>query len=222
MNRTAHTPFQFYTRLTLTVLTGRSVATLGELLQGLRDVPESVIYQHTHQFLFSHHFLVPEPPNDFGHWVAYMLGEEDLGERLASVDVVRFKSLAELRNALIFTIEKSSARIDRDRRVPEGKEFHFLGALRFSIPTSHQAYTLAEFLDSLRKVAISSLYLHVFEARLRPPLGKNDFSLWFEQELHLSRLADAVALLDPYTQTLEGLRKKIIALVEEEMSHGAA
>jgi hypothetical protein len=222
MSTAAKMPFRFYTRLTLTVLTGRSASTLGELLQGLRDLPESVIYQHTHRYLFSHQFLVPEPPNDFGHWVAYMLGEEALGERLAAVDIVRFKSLADLRGALVSTIEKFSSKIDRDRRVPEGKEFHFMGALRFSIPTPYQACDLSEFLDSLRKVAISSLYLHVFEARLRPPLGKNDFSLWFDQELHLSQLAARVASLDPYMLTLEGLRTKIISFIEEELPRGTA
>lgn len=222
MNAEAKTSFHFFSRLTLTVLTGHNAATLGEFLQGLRVVPDSVIYQHTHRYVFEHQFLTPEPPNDFAHWVAYMVGNEALGERLAAVDTIRFGSLADLRSAFISVIEKYSSRSDLDRKVPEGKEFHFMGALRFSIPTPHGASNLAEFRDSLRRVAISSLYLHVYEARLRPPLGKNDFSLWFEQELRLPRLAAKVAALDPYTQTLEGLRTKIIGLIEEELPRGAA
>jgi len=222
MSVDAKVPFHFFSRLTLTFLTGRSAATLGEFLEGLRIVPDSVIYQHTHRYLFEHQFLTPEPPNDFAHWVAFMVGNEALGERLAAVDTVRFGSLADLRGAFISVIEKFSSRSDLDREVPEGKEFHFMGALRFSVPTPHRAGNLVEFRDSLRQVAISSLYLHIFEARLRPPLGKNDFSLWFEQELHLKRLAARVAALDPYTQTLEGLRAKIIGLIEEELSSGTA
>jgi hypothetical protein len=66
-------------------------------------------------------------------------------------------------------------------------------------------------------VTISSLYLHVFEARLRPPLGVNDFSLWFEKELGERALAGAMDRLDPYTQTMEGLRRRIAALVEKRL-----
>jgi len=94
--------------------------------------------------------------------------------------------------------------------------------VRFSVPTPHEARDLAEFRDQLKQVSISSLYLHIFEARLRPPLGVNDFSHWFETELDLPRLAKKVSSLDPYTQTLEGLRSRIVRLVEEELSYGPA
>ncbi|MGZ7046584.1 MAG: DUF5752 family protein, partial [Candidatus Aminicenantales bacterium] len=74
-----------------------------------------------------------------------------------------------------------------------------------------------EFLDGLNSVSISRLYLHIFEARLRPPLGVNDFSLWFEKELGEKDLATSVDHLDPYTQTMEGLRRRIAGLVEERL-----
>jgi len=138
------------------------------------------------------------------------------------VDTIRFNTLSDLRTALIEAIEKNSSRDTLDRKVPEGKDFHFMSAVRFSVPTEHRASTLSEFRDGLKRVAISSLYLHVFEARLRPPLGRNDFSLWFEKELKLPALAEKVAALDPYTQTLEGLRMKILHLVDEELSHAEA
>ncbi len=222
MNPVAQTPFRFCTRLSLTLLTGRKAASLGELVEGLKAVPDSVVYQHTHRYLYQHQFLVPEPPNDFAYWATHMLGNEELGEQLAAVDTVRFNTLAALRNALLAVLEKQVASSERARRVPEGKEFHFMGAVRFSIPTPHVARNLTEFHDQLKVVGISSLYLHVFEARLRPPLGLNDFSNWFQTELNLPRLAKKVSSLDPYTQTLEGLRSKIVRLVEEELAHAPA
>ena len=222
MNPKAKTPFHFYSRLTLTLMTGRKAATLGELVEGLKTVSDSVVYQHTHRYLYQHQFLVPEPPNDFAYWIAYMLGNEELGERLAAVDTIRFNTMAELRNALLTVLEKHTTKNERDRRAPEGKEFHFMGAVRFSIPTQREAHDLAEFCDHLKQVSISSLYLHIFEARLRPPLGINDFSNWFETDLGLPALAKKVSSLDPYTQTLEGLRMKITGLVEKELSHGTA
>jgi hypothetical protein len=220
----AREPFRFFSRLSLTVLTGAKAKDLGELLENLKTVPESVIYHHTHQFLQQHQYLAPEPPNDFAYWATHMLQDEKLGERLAAIDTIRFSSLNDLRQALVSAVESHLEKHKNLRQVPDGKEFHFMSAIRFSVPTPHQAHDLAEFADRLKKVSLSSLYLHVFEARLRPPLGINDFSNWFEKELGEKALAQKVAGLDPYSQTLEGLRSKMIGLIEkrlQELSHAA-
>jgi hypothetical protein len=213
----AKEPFRFCSRLTLSLLTGQKAGNLEELLDHLRRAPDMVIYQHTHRFLQQHQALVPEPPNDFAYWVTHTLLDEDLGERLAAVDTVRAGSLGALRDDLAATIERALRGPRQHLQAPAGKEFYFMRTVRFSLPTDHYASDLREFLDSLGKVSIFSLYLHVFEARLRPPLGVNDFSLWFERELGEVALARAVDRLDPYTQTMEGLRRKIAGLVEERV-----
>jgi len=221
----AKEPFRFFTRLNLTLMTGVQARDLRELVAGLREAPEAVVYQHTHRFLQQHQHLVPEPPNDFAYWVSNILQEERLGERLAAIDTVRFTSLQQLRDALVEAIEKHLKRHPGGRSVPEGREFHFMRTVRFSVPTPHEAWDLREFGECLRQVSISSLYLHVFEARLRPPLGINDFSLWFEAQLGEKDLAKRVARLDPYTQTLEGLRARVLAMVNkrvEELSRASS
>lgn len=218
-------PFRFFTLLSLTVMTGIKAGDLQEFLEHLQTVPESVIYHHTHRFLQAHQYLVPEPPNDFAYWVTHMIQDEKLGERLAAIDTVRFHSLEDLRQALVAAIEEYLSTVGSLRRVPEGKEFHFMKAVRFSMPTSYVAYDLAEFAECLTRLSISSLYFHVFEARLRPPLGVNDFSHWFETQLGETELARQVERMDPYTQTLEGLRSKILGLVQKRLerpSHATA
>lgn len=218
-------PFRFSTLLSLTVMTGIKAGDLQEFLEHLQTVPESVIYHHTHRFLQAHQYLIPEPPNDFAYWVTHMIQDEKLGERLAAIDTVRFHSLEDLRQALVSTIEEYLPNVGSPRRVPEGKEFYFMKAVKFSMPTSYVAYDLAEFAGCLRRLSISSLYFHVFEARLRPPLGVNDFSYWFETQLGETELAKQVERMDPYTQTLEGLRSKILGLVQkslERSSHATA
>jgi hypothetical protein len=212
--RRAETPFRFYSRLTLTVLTGLKARNLGELLKHLRQASDMVVYQHTHRFLHQHQHLIPEPPNDFAFWVTHSLRDEELGERLAAIDTVRFASLGALRDALAATISQALDGTRLQLEVPRDKEFHFMRAVRYSLPTDIEASDLREFLTGLKRVSISSLYLHVFEARLRPPLGVNDFSLWFERELGEKDLAAAVDRLDPYTRTLEGLRSRIASLIE--------
>ncbi|MDD5628215.1 MAG: DUF5752 family protein [Elusimicrobia bacterium] len=214
-------PFRFCSRLSLTVLTGAKAADLRELLEHLRAVPESVIYHHTHRFLQQHQHLVPEPPNDFAYWVTEILNDEEFGERLAAIDTVRFNSLEELRQALIASIEERLRNGCDSRPVPTGKEFHFMRAIRFSLLTEHEAWDLKGFSEGLRKVSISSLYLHIFEARLRPPLGINDFSYWFKTQLGETRLSEQVANLDPYTHTLEGLRGRILGFIDWRLKEGS-
>src|SRR4030042_1689355 len=62
-------PFKFYTRLHLKELTGKKARNLPELLETLKEMPDSVVYYHTHHFLEEYQFLTPEPANDFALWV---------------------------------------------------------------------------------------------------------------------------------------------------------
>jgi hypothetical protein len=215
----AQEPFRFFTRLNLTELTGLKARNLAQLLELLREVPGSSIYHHTHRFLQQHQYHSPEPPNDFAYWVTENLGEDVLGERLASIDIVQFSEIRRLRERIIEEIEvylreEPSAQL---RFAREGQEFHFMKSLSFFIPTPHVAYDLAEFAEVLKKITIDSIYFHIFEARLRVGKGMNDFSNWFSASLDEKDLAADIARLDPYTQTLEDLRQRIIGLIESRI-----
>jgi hypothetical protein len=94
-------PFYFFSELHLVRLLGVKAKNPSELLEHIKQVPPSAIYYHTHRFLQQHHYLSPEPPNDFAYWVTNILGLEALGESLASVDIVRFATIDELRNEFI-------------------------------------------------------------------------------------------------------------------------
>lgn len=221
MTDPVHGPFRFYTRLTLTTLTGRKARDAKELLDGLRSVSDDVIYRHTHRFIREHQFLTPEPANDFAYWATSLLGDEELGERLSYVDILRHGSLADLRTALATAVNEHLDRRGPGRPADEGKEFFFLGAVRFSIPTTYVAGDLAQFAEALRKVSLSSLFLHVYEARLRPGQRVNDFSRWFQDALGRHALAEKITRLDPYSRTLEDLRAQILQFIDEEVSLGA-
>jgi hypothetical protein len=216
--RQAQNPFQFFTQTSLVELTGRRARDIYELLEHLKIVPVSVIYYHTHHFLKQNQFLSPEPPNDIAYWVTEVLQENRLGEQLAAIDTVRFSSLQALREALIATIEHYLARGPSRRTAPEGEEFHLRKTRNFVFAIPYQARTLEEFSEALQKVSLNSLYHHIFAARLRLEKGINDFSYWLETELGEKVLAKAIARLDPYTHTLEGLRQKILRLVAARLS----
>ncbi len=211
------TPFRFYTRLNLTELLGRKAADLKEFLEGLKSVPGSSIYYHTHRFLQQHHFLSPEPPNDFAYWVSMSLKEERLGEKLAAVDIVRFGGIAPLRESFISIIEEHIKHHPAERRAPDGEEFHFMKSVTFVVPTPHVVDNLRDFYETLGMVSIHSVYFHIFEARLRLEKGDNDFSFWLGTQLGEKEIAAAVAKMDPYTRTLENLRQRIRSLIKDKI-----
>jgi hypothetical protein len=205
-------PFYFCTKFTQVELLGKSAKNLAELLEKIKEVPGSSIYYHTHRFLQQHHYLSPEPPNDFAYWITNILQENILGEKIASVDIIQFRTIRELRMKFIKLIESYLAKKRQLRSCPEGAEFYFMSCRTFILPIPYTAHTLREFCKILKKISVDSLYFHIFEARLRLEKGDNDFSLWLRDTGEI-KIAEEISKLDPYTYTLEGLRKKIISLV---------
>jgi len=215
----AEQPFKFYTRLHLSELTGLRASTLGQLLSLIKKVPGACIYHHTHRFLQQHQYLSPEPPNDFAYWVSEVLGDDELGEKLASIDTVQFSTIRSLREVITARIEdhmkdNPASNLEFAR---QGEEFHFIKSISFVLPTNYVACDLKEFSDILKKITIDSIYYHIFESRLRLETGRNDFSSWIETSVGNKKLADDIAKLDPYTRTLENLRKTLIKNIEKNI-----
>jgi len=210
--------FQFRTKLDLTLLLGRNARNAAELHAGLLEIPAMSVYFHTHRFLQQHHYLSPEPPNDFAYWVTNVLNDDVLGERLASIDIMQYGAIEDIRQRFLTLLEEYLRSAGRRIDAPRGEEFHFMSCQTFAFPTRHAASTLAEFKDILKTVSINVIYYHMFDARLRPELGSNVFSLWI-RDLGYPDLAQAVQALDPYSHTLEGLRNAIIRLIEAHGSH---
>ena len=209
--------FYFNTKLDQTLLLGVKAKSVAELLEGIATVPEACIYYHTHRYLQQHHFLSPEPPNDFSYWIQDVINEQELGEMMSSVDIVQFHSLSDLRLKLVEVLEAHLQKKKKVRLAPEGQDFYFMACQTFVLQTPHVAHNLREFTSVLERISINSLYYHIFDAKLRLEKDENDFSRWF-RDLGKPKLADEVVRLDPYTHTLDGLRSKIIALVEKHVN----
>jgi len=210
------TSFHFYTRITQVELLGRKARNIKDLLSGLEKVPSASIYHHTHRFLEQHRHFSPEHPNDFSYWVTTSLGLKALGEKISSVDIFQFKDIEDLRGRFIDILRDYLKEKPPLRRCLEKEEFRFMSSKIFILPTPFVAKNLKEFLQCLERVTIHSLYFHIFEARMRLKKHDNDFSYWL-RDLGFNSLADRISKLDPYTITYEGLRKKIINLVKDEI-----
>ncbi len=213
----AKEPFRFFDRAHLKELTGYKAKNLRELANILKNAPPPVVYYHTHQFLEEQPYFAPEPANDFAVWVTDTLGNELLGEKLASVDAFELLTPEALRTKLVGIIEENlSACLDTRESLPGG-EFHFMKSVSVILPTQYEAHDLREFLETLRKISLSSLHLHIFEPRLRLGEATNDFSIWLENSLDEKELADKIARFDPYSYTLEVTRSRLIQLLEKHI-----
>jgi Family of unknown function (DUF5752) len=209
--------FRFCSHAILTLLTGKRARDLAQLVENLRSVPGSVIYHHTHHYLEQHQHLSPEPPNDFAYWITNVLLEQRLGEELAAIDVLRFSTIHDLRGALVETIQRYLDSAENVRVAPPGQEFHFMRSVSFVLPTDIRATNLVEFRDALAHISLSSIAYHMFDARLRLAQADNDFSRWIETTLGERELAEALRNVDPYTHTEEGLRQRMIVLVNRQL-----
>lgn len=148
-----------------------------------------------------------------------MLSEDELAERLESIDTIQFTTIHNLREKIINTIENYIKKnpVSEKKFARKGEEFHFLKSISFVLPTNYIANDLQEFVEILKKITIDSIYFHIFEARLRLEKMTNDFSYWIETAIGDKELASKISFLDPYTLTLEDLRKTIIRLVERKL-----
>jgi len=216
----AKTPFRFSTRLHLSELTGLKAANIMELLDHIKTVSGSCIYHHTHRFLQQHQYLSPEPPNDFAYWVDNMLGESVLGENLASIDVISYPNIRSLRDKIVSVIEEyiSFNPEVKLKFAAKADEFHFIKSVSFVVCTPYEANNLWDFIEILEKITINSIYYHVFESRLRLEKETSDFSNWIENSIADKELADKISKIDPYTYTLEDLRRIIIEIIKKRIS----
>jgi hypothetical protein len=212
--RRAANPFEFKSAAHLLFIEKEQACNIGELAKALRSCPEESIFQHTFRTLQEHHFIKEGFSNDFAHWAYVELGEVGLGERLASLDVREFTSLATLRNRLTEIVEDYGENNPNSKMHQAVTPFYFCSSRTIVLPPQREASTLPEFIEGLKAVSLHSVQYHFIEARLRRKLESNDFSIWLRRDLGVSREADLLDQIDIYTSTLEGVRRKIVQTLQ--------
>lgn len=222
VTRRASKPFYFNSESHLTRIGRERATNLAELLQGLKSCPDASIFYHTFQTLREHHYIRGGFSNDFAQWTFAACNEAGLAERLAAVDVRDFTSIQEIRDRIVKTVESYLKANPASGARPAFEPFYFCASETVVTPTPFVANTLAEFAEALQQVSLHSIHHHFITARLRPPLTRNDFSVWLEEELGLATLAGRLNRMDIYTSTLNDMRQKILHLVRQEIKRSAA
>lgn len=208
-------PFYFFTQLHLVKLLGIKAKNPVELLELLKKVPTSSVYYHTHVFLQKQQFLAS---SDFAYWISNVLNLKELGEEFASVDTINFKNIEELRKEFIKILTDYISKGKYIAECLEGQEFYFMDCVTFVLSTPYVANNLEEFNETLSKISTNSLYFHMFESRMRLGKDENDFAVWLKS-IGEKKLAEEISKLDPYAITLDGLRRRIIALIKKYGKH---
>ncbi|HUI43120.1 MAG TPA: DUF5752 family protein [Terriglobia bacterium] len=213
----ADRPFQFVTASYLTRIRNQTATNLKELGESLEKCSDESIFYHTFHTLGRHHFLTEGFSNDFAHWVLAATNQAELAEELAGLDIRDYVSLAVLREDLRRLVISYCDRFPALGGLAAFEPFHFCESIEVSVPLGREAWTLEEFRDGLANLARAALHFHFISSRLRLRLRTNDFSLWLSGSLGLTELAQRVNRVDIYTNTLDGVRDRLLAQIGPEL-----
>lgn len=210
-------PFEFKAVSYLTRIGNWSASTLQELLAGLDQCSDASVFYHTFQTLHQHHFLTVGFSNDFAQWVLASLNRPSLAEQLAALDIRDYVSIPEVRRDLRRLLAEDCAGNPSQAEQRGFEIFYFCESVEVTVPLGIESRTLAEFRQGLAALGHASLYYHFISSRLRTHLNMNEFSSWFREDLGLDDLASRANRIDIYTNTLDSVKKQLLALLDQEI-----
>jgi hypothetical protein len=201
---------------TLTILAvGLASQTLRELRDHVALAPPASLAHHFHGSLLSPGFDDPEHRNDFALWARRQLHDAVLAERLGVLDALDFQDYEQLRQELLDVLDDRLAECDAVPQAPRGHEFHFLGSQLIVFDTGITFDTPAALARAARGFTAGSIFYHCIEARRRPPLRQDDFSVW------LTTWGEATApavrrltAIDPTFWSLSELRDRVAVCLD--------
>ncbi|MFP4086827.1 MAG: DUF5752 family protein [Desulfobacteraceae bacterium] len=210
-----NTVFQFSSSASLEMLTGRKAFDIDGLLHLIKTCSESSIFYHTFSAFMKMREVQLPYNSDFAFWAYQSFHETALAEKLMVIDFSEHNNVKRLRNRLSAIIEEH-VRHNPDCRKKVGDDpFYLYDVMRVVYLTDKFAYDLPSFRDAIASISIYSLYYHYIESRLHTKLEWDDFSAWIEESLGMSELARNIRKIDINVYTLEGLRSRIIQLIDE-------
>lgn len=214
LEREGKAPFHFQSAVHILRVEPHRSGNLSEFLNTLKVCSQESIFQHTFRTLQEHHFLQEGYSNDFAHWALVACKEPELAERLSALDVREFTTLAGLRTRLVQIVDEHLVSNPSAATRRASEPFYFCSSGTVVLPTTVVARNLPEFTEAIARISVHSVHYHFIEARLRLRLNSNDFSVWLDREIGPNRAADLINDIDFYTLTLQGVRNRILRILE--------
>jgi Family of unknown function (DUF5752) len=194
---------------------------LRELRMRISSCSDSVLFHHFCETLLRPTFDNPDYRNDFAVWAKLYLGDRVLAERLGIIDPYSMSTIEELRSAVLEILEDRLSEVSDIPSVSRGDEFFFLEAATVTFDTGDRINHPRELAAAVRGMTNGSIYYHFIEARRRLAGGKDDFSVWLQEEPAKNRkLIDALESLDFYFYSLAELRRQIVQAVSAGKGKG--
>lgn len=207
--------FQFSSSASLGKLTGRRAHNLEELLTIIKACPDSSIFFHTFSTFRKMREVQVPFNNDFALWISQNLAEEALAEKLTAIELAEHNTIESLKDRIIAIIENHKKENPLVFQRIAAKPFYLCDAVRMVYLTDRFAYNLQSLREELNSISVDSIYFHFIESRLHTQLETDDFSRWIEESLNMPDLAARIRNIDIHIYTLEGLRKRLIELIDK-------
>ncbi len=210
-------PFHFVGCVELREMLGRKAGDVEQLMRGIEEVPADSIYYHTHSYFLRNEAGPTLFPSDFATWAAVSVRDRILSERLGLIDPFEFRDLEALRTEIVSTIDDHLKSLWNVPRVMHGDPFEFVSSHILEVDLGLSATSLGEFRSLLASVDRSVLFNHICEAKIRKGRQGGDFVIWVGSEdgLNLPELARQLAAIQPIGLTLEGIRARMLAIVDQ-------
>jgi hypothetical protein len=220
IDRYANQPFRFSSCMELREVLGKRAMDEHRLLELIEEAPADCIYYHTHSYYLRHAYTQQLYSNDFATWLVLYAQDRVLGERLGVLDPFEFSDIEHLRDEIVTTMADHLNHSTAVSRCIVSEPFEFIRSHVIEIPLGLDARTLWEFRNALADVEVGAVYNHVCEARMRKKAPSADFAYWIasEEGLGLQELAMKVEQVGRLGLSLEGMRKKILHLCDEEIA----
>ena len=219
MSTATAAPFVFTGCVEVRQALQRTAADERELMDRLEEVPAGSIFYHTNGYFLRHRPITTAYGNDFAAWVAVQVRDQALSERLAVVNPFEFASVEALREELITVVYDHLRPLRSVPRVETGEPFQFQQSYIVEVELGPPSTTLVEFRDGLATVDASAIYFHMVEARARLGRRSGDFAEWIRDSLGLTALAERIERVDTYMTSLERVRARVLALIDQELEH---
>jgi hypothetical protein len=185
-------PFQLHGVVHLLRPWGEPAADLVQLLEGISQAPDEVVFAHTLRGLLRDAGVRGAGMDDLSLWVAAVLQDHETAERMWFAAGSAEPHAGPVRDALVAVLAAVPEKRRQARRAPEGGEFGFLSASPLSYRAGAPHSSAADVLDALLGADLSVWFHHLHEQRWwtgeRPALlgwleaaGEPRLASWLEE-----------------------------------------
>ncbi|MBI5342925.1 MAG: hypothetical protein HZB63_06385 [Deltaproteobacteria bacterium] len=184
---------------------------LRELRDRIAVCGENVLYHHFCETTLRPTFDDPDYRNDFAVWSKLYLRDRVLAERLGILDPYVPGGMEEVRAATLDVIDDRLGELTMVPWVRHGDEFLFKEATTVVFDTGERVRNPKELAPAIQRMTNGSVYYHFLDALRRPPVGKDDFSVWLlDAGEEFAPYLASLGTIDTQFHGLAHLRKELV------------